>query len=111
MNKIVENNMKKLLVATLLVTAGMSNANAHGHYGFWGPALIGGAIAYGLSRPYYPPVYVSPPVYVAPPPVYYYQQPQPVQQYQQYTTPAPVCSAWTETQNPDGTITKSRNCN
>ena len=100
--------MKKLLVSLLLIGVGVANANAHGHYGFWGPALIGGAIGYSLSRPYYPPVYVAPPpVYYQPPPVYYYQQQPPVQ----YTAPAPVCSAWTETVNPDGTVTKTRNCN
>lgn len=102
--------MKKLLVSLLLITSGMSNANAHGHYGFWGPAIVGGVIGYSLSRPYYPPVYVAPPpVYYQPPPVYYYQQQQPIQ----YTAPAPasVCSYWVETQNADGTVTRTRNCN
>jgi hypothetical protein len=104
----MENVMKKSLVSLLLVGLGLSNANAYGYHGFWGPAIVGGVIGYSLSRPYYPPVYVAPPpVYYQPPPVYYYQQ----QPQVHYTAPAPVCSAWTETQNSDGTVTKTRNCN
>ena len=102
--------MKKLLVSLLLVMAGISNAGAHGYHGFWGPAIVGGVIGYSLYRPYYPPVYYQPPpVYYQPPPVYYYQQ----QPSTQYNAPAPagVCSYWVETQHPDGTVTKTRNCN
>ena len=66
--------MKKLLFALLLCSA--TFAQAHGPYGYRGgyyggwvaPALIGGAIGYGLARPYYAPpppvVYVQPPVYI-----------------------------------------------
>lgn len=72
----------------------VANAEAHGYYGYRGgyygggwiaPALIGGAVGYGLARPYYAPlpqvVYVQQPVYIqqsnsypAVPEGYHYQQ-------------------------------------
>jgi hypothetical protein len=100
--------MKKILTAlALLVTAGTASAQWHHHYGYrphyyggyygsgWvAPAIIGGVIGYELSRPR--PVIVE-------------QQPQTViiQQQQPVDT---NCSPWTETQNPDGTITRTRTC-
>lgn len=96
--------MKKLL-AVLLLTVSVSafaQHHHHGHHGYWrhhggnnwvwvAPALIGGIIGYEISRSQ-PPV-VQPPVIV--------QQPQVVTQN---------CSPWTEIQNPDGTITRTRTC-
>ena len=93
--------MKKLL---LLSAIGFSvfNANAHGpnhhghygHYGQWGwvaPALISGAIVYGITRP---PVVQQPPVVI--------QQP--------VIPPGQVCGPWTEIRNPDGSVTVTRTC-
>jgi hypothetical protein len=103
--------MKKTIMSCLIVSCiCIPTAEAHGYYGYRGgwvaPAIIGGVIGYGLARPYYStPIYAPPPpVYVTPPPVYY-------QQYTPYEMPVPSCTAWTETQNPDGTVTKTRNCN
>jgi hypothetical protein len=82
--------MKRILLASILGLALITSANAdaHGYYrgGFHGgccyrggwiaPAIIGGAIGYGLSRPYYDPVYYPPPpIYVEPQPVIIQQQP------------------------------------
>lgn len=87
-----ETIMKKLLALFLVSMACVAQADAHGYYrggccyrggygnGWIAPALIGGAIGYGLSRPYYDPVYVmTPPVIVEQQPVIVQQQPQIVQ--------------------------------
>jgi hypothetical protein len=93
-------NMKKLL-AILLLTASVSAMAQHG-YGFrphgyygggWGlitPTIIGGVVGYEIARSQQP--------------VIIQQQPVIVQQPQQ------LCSPWTETQQPDGTITRTRTC-
>ena len=82
--------MKKL-IAILLLSGGISaSANGpHGHYhghrhnhgNSWGwvaPAVISGAIVYGLTRPPAPPtpqaVMVVPQGYTPPPPGYRYEQ-------------------------------------
>lgn len=97
--------MKKLLVAAVLGIFAVS-VQAHGghwrhhpHYG-WGwtvPVIVGGAIiGYEISRSQQPPVVVQ-------------QQPVIVQS----TGQPPVfqnCSQWIETQNSDGTITRTRTC-
>jgi hypothetical protein len=91
--------MKKFIAILLLtLTAGTALAQHHGHggHGFrhggghyrgggnWvAPAIIGGIIGYGLSRPYYDPYYAQPPVYVQPAPVYVQPQPM-VQQCTRY---------------------------
>jgi hypothetical protein len=108
--------MKKVLAGLILVASAVS-ANAqmiHGH-GWVGPgyyrhggynnnwiapALIGGVIGYELSRPRY----YEPPVIVQ-------QQPVIVQQPVYSVTPQTSCTAWTETQQSDGTITRTRICN
>lgn len=80
----------KNLVAILLLCAGVSASahGPHGHYhghhgghGNWGwvaPALIGGAIVYGITRTPPPPppqaVVVVPPGYPTPPLGYRYDQ-------------------------------------
>lgn len=100
--------MKKVILAlSLLALAGTASAHEgfrhyHGGYynsGSWvAPAIIGGVIGYELSRPRY----YEPPVIV--------QQPVVVQQPVYTVTPQPSCSVWTETQHPDGTITRTRTC-
>ncbi|CAB5218732.1 hypothetical protein UFOVP218_99 [uncultured Caudovirales phage] len=92
--------MKKLL-ALLLLTASVSAMAQHG-YGFrphgyygggWGwvaPTVIGGVVGYEIARSQQP--------------VVIQQQPIVIQQPQQ------LCSPWTETQQPDGTITRTRTC-
>ena len=101
--------MKKILTAlALLAVAGTASAQwhhhgyGHGHWqrgygGGWNwvvPAVIGGAIVYGATRPD-PVIVQQPPVIVQQPPVVIQNQ---------------NCSPWTETQNPDGTITRTRTC-
>jgi hypothetical protein len=100
--------MKKLLLAiSILSVVGTANAQWHhhgGHYrggysgGWVAPAIIGGVIGYELSRPRY----YEPPVVV--------QQPVIVQQPIYSVTPQPTCTVWTETQHPDGSITRTRTC-
>jgi hypothetical protein len=100
--------MKRLLSILLLTLSASAMAQHHGYHGGhwrhhpsygWGwtvPVIVGGAIiGYEISKSNQPPVVVQ-------------QQPVIVQ-----NQPAPVfqnCSPWTETQNPDGTITRSRTC-
>lgn len=95
--------MKKVILALLLVFSIPAFAqHHHGHWRhgggdrwFWlAPVIVGGAIAYEVSRPP-PPVIVQQPVIVQP-------QPQVVQ--------GQNCSPWTQIQNPDGTITTTRTC-
>jgi hypothetical protein len=79
----------------------------HGHHGYWhrggngwmwiAPTIIGGVIGYEIARN-------QPPVVVQQPPVIIQQQP-----VQVYGT-SQNCTPWTETQNADGTITRTRTC-
>jgi hypothetical protein len=99
--------MKKLFVTLVLACATLpALAQHHGHglrhhghyrgpgYGGWvAPLIIGGAVGYALTRP--DPVIVQQPVIVQPP----------VQILQGHN-----CTPWTETQNSDGTITRTRTC-
>jgi hypothetical protein len=95
--------MKKLIVIALLCVSGAAIAQhnrGHGHWqrgygGGWNwvaPVIIGGAIGYELSRQ-------QPYVIV---------QPQAVMQQQ--PTILTNCSPWTEIQNTDGSITRTRTC-
>lgn len=68
----------------------------HHRHGYWRhnaglnwmvPAIIGGAVVYSVTRP--DPVIVQPPVQIL---------------------QGQNCSPWTETQNSDGTITRTRTC-
>ena len=97
--------MRKLVLTALLAltTTGVM-AQHHGYHGGhwvrhgWGWApLIGGAVAGAVIYDIYnrPIVIQQPPVIV--------QQPVTITQGQN-------CSPWTETQNPDGTITRTRTC-
>ena len=97
--------MKRILLVILMTITTAAFAQ-HGHYnhhhhhgGHWQrgygggwqwmvPAIIGGAIVYEASRQPTPQTVII-------------QQQQPVD---------PNCSPWTEIQNPDGTITRTRTC-
>jgi hypothetical protein len=98
--------MKKvLLLLSLLAVTGSAMAQHyhghgfrhHGHYrgpgvGWWVAPVVVGAIGYELGRQQ---VIVQQPVVVQNPP----------------PTIGQVCTPWTETQNSDGTITRTRTCN
>ena len=104
--------MKKILLALAVLTlAGTASANGyHGYHGYhghrhgghgswgWGPVVGGailGAVVYDI---YNRPVVVQQqqPVIVQNPPIVY--------------QPQQNCTAWIETQNQDGTITRTRTC-
>jgi hypothetical protein len=99
--------MKRILaIAVLVLTSVPAMAQYHGprynhhHHGYhrggggWvAPLLLGGVVGYALTRP--EPVVQQPPVIMPPPPVV-------------YTTPN--CTVWTETQQPDGSIVRTRTC-
>jgi hypothetical protein len=103
--------MKKVLAVLLLTLAtvpalaqhhghGFRHHGHHGHYrgpsvGWWLAPVVVGAIGYELGRQQV--IVQSPPVVVQQPPLVY--------QLNQNCTP------WTETQNLDGTITRTRTCN
>ena len=99
--KILTTVILGLICVTAIAHDGFRREGYYRSGGGWvGPAIIGGVIGYELGRPRYE---VYPPVVV--------QQPPPVI----YTTPQPIivqsnCTVWTETQHPDGTITRTRTC-
>ena len=100
--------MKQLFLAlSMMAVVGTANAQWHHHHGHhrsgnnWiAPAIIGGIIGYELNRPRYyeAPVIVQQPVIIQQQPIY-------------SVTPSLTCTAWTETQYADGTITRTRTCN
>jgi hypothetical protein len=100
-----DKNMKKIILVVLMTITTAAFAQPghfrHGHHhgGHWQrghnsgwvwmvPAIIGGAIVYEASR----------------------QQPPQTVIIQQQSLVDTNCSPWTETQNPDGTITRTRTC-
>jgi len=101
--------MKKLIVLVLITLSASAMAQHgfrhHHHHGYhsvpnysWvAPTFIGGIIGYEIARNY-PPVVVQQPVIVqqVPATVYYGQSQQ--------------CTAWTEVQNLNGTVTRTRTC-
>jgi hypothetical protein len=102
--------MKKLITLVLLTVSASAFADWHhgGHHngGYhrgggwgWGPVL-GGAVAGAVIYDIY-----KRPVVVQQPPVVVQQQPVVVQQQQPQN-----CTPWTETQTPDGKITRTRTC-
>jgi hypothetical protein len=104
--------MKRIIALILL--AGSVSAQAqpgfryyhhHGYYpgpnyGWVAPSIIGGVIGYEIARNQ-PPVIVQQPVIVQPTPV------PPVTVYYGQTQ---TCTEWTEVQQPDGTVTRTRTC-
>ena len=99
--------MKKFLLIVLMTLSVSAMAQGRHGGGYWGrgyggglqwmiPTVIGGAIVYEAARQQ--PIYVQQPVIV--------QQQQPVVVQPQNQS----CSPWTETQHPDGTITRTRTC-
>ncbi len=104
--------MKKILAIAVLTLAAIP-AMAQHHHGYrhhhhhhyrgpnWGH-VVGGAILGAVVYDIYnrPVVVQQPPVVVQQPPVVVQQYPQPVLN----------CGPWTETQNSDGSITRSRTC-
>ena len=94
-----------LLFLTVSVTAMAQPGFRHYHHGYYSgpsygwvaPTIIGGVIGYEIARNQQP-VIVQQPVVVqqAPATVYYGQSQQ--------------CTVWTEIQNPDGTVTRTRTC-
>jgi hypothetical protein len=104
--------MKRILALILALTGtcalaqpGFRYHHHHGHYsgynyGWVAPTIIGGVIGYEIARNQQP-VIVQPPVvvqqYPVPPATVYYGQSQ-------------QCTVWTEIQNADGTVTRTRTC-
>jgi len=106
--------MKKIMLLALLTFSTFTFAQGHGHGhghghkgGYWArspggwnwmiPTIIGGAIVYEVARQQ---------------PIYVQQQPVIIQQSQPVIAQPlnQTCSPWTETQNLDGTITRTRTC-
>jgi hypothetical protein len=101
--------MKKFIFALLMLsgTAVMAQPGFRYHYpgyypgyGWVAPTVIGGVIGYEIARNQ-PPVIVQQPVIV---------QPAPVPPATVYYGQSQQCTVWTEVQNPDGTITRTRTC-
>ena len=96
----------KRIIALILLTVSVSamaqyphHNHRHGGWGYNGwiaPVIVSGVIGYEIARSQ-SPVIVQQPVIVQPVPAPYYGQSQ-------------QCTVWTEIQNPDGTITRTRTC-
>jgi hypothetical protein len=101
--------MKKVLIAlSLLAVTGSTMAqHYHGHgirhggyyrggpgFGWWVAPVVTGVIGYEIAKQQQVIV-----------------QQQPVIVQQQTMQQNQTCTPWTETQNPDGTITRTRTCN
>ena len=72
--------------------------HSHGYNDFVGPAILGGIVGYAIAQPRY----------VSPPPTVIYQQPPVI--YQQPQTQYQNCTAWTETVDQYGNVTRTRTC-
>jgi hypothetical protein len=104
--------MKRLIALMLLAGSvsamaqpGFRHHHHHGYYpghnyGWVAPTLIGGVIGYEIARNQ-PPVIVQQPVIV---------QPVPVPPATVYYGQSQQCTVWTEVQNSDGTVTRTRTC-
>jgi hypothetical protein len=105
--------MKKILILSLMlisVSASAQHYHAHpwrhggGNSWFWvAPTVIGGVVGYEIARQQQPVVIQQIPTCASPGIRCSYEIQQPVQVQ-------PICSIWTEVQNPDGTITRTRTC-
>lgn len=93
--------MKKIIFSLMMIATPLAFAQHHWHghnHGHWRyanngwnwvvPAVVGGVLVYEVTKN---------------------QQPQPVI-IQQTPVQQQNCSPWTEIQNPDGTITRTRTC-
>ena len=101
--------MKKLIALILLAGSlsaqaqpGFRHHHHHGYYpgynyGWVAPTIIGGVIGYEIARNQSPVVVQQPVIVQQTPATVYYGQSQ-------------QCTAWTEVQNYDGTITRTRTC-
>ena len=103
--------MKRILALVLILSSISAVAQPgfryhhHGYYpgynyGWVAPTIIGGVIGYEMARNQQP-VIVQPPVVV---------QQYPVSPATVYYGQTQNCTVWTEVQNPDGTITRTRTC-
>ena len=103
----------KQLIALILLTCSVSaiaqpgfrHYHHHGYYpgynyGWVAPTIIGGMIGYEIARNQ-SPVIVQQPVMI---------QSAPVPSATVYYGQSQQCTMWTEVQNPDGTITRTRTC-
>jgi hypothetical protein len=93
--------MKKALLAFVLLASmpAFAQWHHHHHYGYrnnWVAPLLGGVIGYEIARHNQPVIVQQQPVIVQNPPVVY--------------QPKENCTAWVETQHPDGTVTRTRTC-
>lgn len=98
--------MKKLILAVALfasVPAFAQHYHHHGGYyrggpgwGWWVAPVVTGVIGYEIARQQQPVVVQQQPVIVQNPPVVYQTNEK--------------CGPWVETQQPDGTITRTRTC-
>lgn len=95
--------MKKFLISLAILSGvpafahgphNFGHRHYHPGYGWVAPALIGGAVVYGLTHQQ-SVIVQQPPVVVQQPPVVVQQQ---------------NCSPWVEIRNPDGSTTISRTC-
>lgn len=96
--------MKKVILALALLTAIPAFAQQYRHYphhrpvgGWWVAPVIGGVVAYEVIKSQQQVVVQQQPIVIQQPPVVY--------------QPNPNCGPWVETQNADGTITRTRTCN
>ena len=104
--------MKKILALVLALASvsamaqpGFRHHHHHGYYpgpnyGWVAPTIIGGVIGYEIARNQQP-VIVQQPVVV---------QQYPVSPATVYYGQSQSCTAWTEVQNSDGTVTRTRTC-
>jgi hypothetical protein len=104
--------MKRVLAVAVLALATLPAMAQHYHHGYrvqnhhyhhrgpnWGPVLGGAILGAVIYDVYNRPVVQQPPIIIQQPPNY------------QYPLPVQNCTLWTETQNSDGTITRTRTCN
>ena len=92
-------------VSAIMAQPGFRYYHHHGYYpgpnyGWVAPTIIGGVIGYEIARNQ-PPVIVQQPVIV---------QPAPVPPATVYYGQSQQCTVWTEVQNFDGTVTRTRTC-
>ena len=101
--------MKRILVlilafvsASAMAQHGFRHHHHHGYhsgpnYSWVAPTIIGGVIGYEIARNYTPVVVQQPVIVQQVPATVYYGQSQ-------------QCTAWTEVQNLNGTVTRTRTC-